>query len=411
MRSQGSALFADLTAPQLEGIVHTFEEAVFADGERILRQGLSGSGFHVILDGEAAVVVDGTERARLGRGDFFGEVSILLGESPIADVVAIAAAALPRPRRPGASRRSSSPTRGSCTGCSRPRPAGCAPRTDGGADPARSRRATTRSSSSAAGPARSRCRTRCAGSGVDHAVISADPSPGGMFRRWPFFQRLLSWTKPHAPVRARQSRAYERYDWNSLLGDEPEATARSSRTLMDGTSLLPVAPGDGGQPRRVRRARRDRRPLRLPLDRRRAGVETADGDRASSVETTDGAVSLPGARRRGRRRRAVHAARARDGAHATTTPTSARPRPTPVGASASSASRTPGSSSRPGCCRGPASSSWCRRRTRSCRSTPGRSSASGPATSSRTRTTSWAAASRSSTPRSTGSSRRARRAR
>ena len=25
--------------------------------------------------------------------------------------------------------------------------------------------------------------------GLDHAVLSADPSPGGMFRRWPFFQR------------------------------------------------------------------------------------------------------------------------------------------------------------------------------------------------------------------------------
>jgi CRP-like cAMP-binding protein len=85
----GFGLFADLTAPQLEGIVHTFDEAVFADGERILRQGISGSGFHVILDGEAAIVVDGTERARLGRGDFFGEVSILLGETPIADVVAV----------------------------------------------------------------------------------------------------------------------------------------------------------------------------------------------------------------------------------------------------------------------------------------------------------------------------------
>ncbi len=33
-------------------------------------------------------MVDGEERARLGRGDFFGEVSILLQESPIADVVA-----------------------------------------------------------------------------------------------------------------------------------------------------------------------------------------------------------------------------------------------------------------------------------------------------------------------------------
>jgi CRP-like cAMP-binding protein len=84
----GFGLFADLTAPQLEGIAHTFDEVMFGEGERILRQGLSGSGFHVILDGEAAVVVDGMERARLARGDFFGEVSILLGENPIADVVA-----------------------------------------------------------------------------------------------------------------------------------------------------------------------------------------------------------------------------------------------------------------------------------------------------------------------------------
>ena len=83
------ALFADLNQAQLEGIVHVFEEAVFSEGERVLRQGLTGSGFHVILDGEAAIVVDGSERARLARGEFFGEVSILLGESPIADVVAV----------------------------------------------------------------------------------------------------------------------------------------------------------------------------------------------------------------------------------------------------------------------------------------------------------------------------------
>lgn len=85
----GFGLFADLASPQLEGIVHTFDEMAFAAGERVLRQGLSGSGFHVIIEGDAAVVVDGQERARLGRGDFFGEVSILLGEPPIADIVAV----------------------------------------------------------------------------------------------------------------------------------------------------------------------------------------------------------------------------------------------------------------------------------------------------------------------------------
>jgi CRP/FNR family transcriptional regulator, cyclic AMP receptor protein len=84
----GFALFADLTTPQLQRIAHMFEEEVHPKGTRILRQGLSGSAFYVILDGEADVVIDGQERAVLGRGDFFGEVSILLGEAPGADIVA-----------------------------------------------------------------------------------------------------------------------------------------------------------------------------------------------------------------------------------------------------------------------------------------------------------------------------------
>jgi thioredoxin reductase len=76
--------------------------------------------------------------------------------------------------------------------------------------------------------------------GIDHALLSADPAPGGMFRRWPFFQRLLSWTKPYAPVE-RGGRAYERYDWNSLLADEPGNQAIMP-DLMDGTSYFPSRP-------------------------------------------------------------------------------------------------------------------------------------------------------------------------
>jgi len=85
----GFGLFADLSAPQLEGVAHRLEEAFFPEGERVLRQGLKGSGFYLILDGEASVVVDGQERAKLSKGDFFGEVSVLLGEPPTADVVAL----------------------------------------------------------------------------------------------------------------------------------------------------------------------------------------------------------------------------------------------------------------------------------------------------------------------------------
>ncbi len=84
----GMAMFADLARPQLLGVASTFEEAFFPQGARILRQGLTGSGFYVILDGEADVIADGQKRATLARGDFFGEVSVLLGEPPIADIVA-----------------------------------------------------------------------------------------------------------------------------------------------------------------------------------------------------------------------------------------------------------------------------------------------------------------------------------
>ena len=81
-------LFADLGEPQLEGISHLFEESVFGPGQRILRQGISGSNFYVVIEGEAAVRIDGEERATIGRGDFFGEMSLLLGVPPTADVVA-----------------------------------------------------------------------------------------------------------------------------------------------------------------------------------------------------------------------------------------------------------------------------------------------------------------------------------
>src|SRR4029078_5056318 len=70
--------------------------------------------------------------------------------------------------------------------------------------------------------------------GIEHAVISGDPGAGGMFRKWPFFQRLLSWTKPYAPA-DHASREFERWDWNSLLALEPELRGISSQ-FMDGTS-------------------------------------------------------------------------------------------------------------------------------------------------------------------------------
>ena len=73
--------------------------------------------------------------------------------------------------------------------------------------------------------------------GIPHAVISADDEPGGMFRKYPLFERLLSWTKPHAPD--GDPRAYEIDDQNSLVAEEPELRALV-RHFMDDSSDWPT---------------------------------------------------------------------------------------------------------------------------------------------------------------------------
>lgn len=82
------ALFSDLSRPELEAAAHIFAEESFGAGQRILRQGFTGGGFYLIAEGQATVRLDGRDLAQLGRGDFFGEISVLLEETPAADVVA-----------------------------------------------------------------------------------------------------------------------------------------------------------------------------------------------------------------------------------------------------------------------------------------------------------------------------------
>jgi thioredoxin reductase len=74
--------------------------------------------------------------------------------------------------------------------------------------------------------------------GIEHAVISADEAPGGMFRFWPIFGRLLSWSKPDAPYEPT-SREYEWHDHNSLLADDPELRALVPRQ-MDRSFAVPT---------------------------------------------------------------------------------------------------------------------------------------------------------------------------
>jgi thioredoxin reductase len=120
--------------------------------------------------------------------------------------------------------------------------------------------------------------------GIEHAVISADQAPGGMFRKWPFFQRLLSWTKPYAPPE-KSSREFERWDWNSLLALEPELRGLQVQ-FMDGTSDFPSRP----DMQRNLEAFAERAGIRIRFGCRWESTrreETADGDRFTLV-TSDG---------------------------------------------------------------------------------------------------------------------------
>ena len=76
-------LFSGLSQRQLKKLSRDFFTARdFSVGTTPVRQGhRSGIGFFVITEGEASVSVDGTEVARLGPGDHFGEMG-LIGERP-----------------------------------------------------------------------------------------------------------------------------------------------------------------------------------------------------------------------------------------------------------------------------------------------------------------------------------------
>ena len=83
---QKSSLFAGLGPDEVAEAVDRFDEASFLAGHGVITEGLSGPDFFIILDGEASVVVDDAVIAKLGPGDFFGEVAALDGGSRTASV-------------------------------------------------------------------------------------------------------------------------------------------------------------------------------------------------------------------------------------------------------------------------------------------------------------------------------------
>lgn len=81
-------LFADLDESELSSVLPKVREVVYEEGAWVLRRGETNPGLQIIVDGEAGVVLESEELATLKKGSFFGEISTLLGEPTVADVVA-----------------------------------------------------------------------------------------------------------------------------------------------------------------------------------------------------------------------------------------------------------------------------------------------------------------------------------
>ncbi len=81
-------LFSGLSKKELELLARLLKEQKHPAGSTIVEDGQGGLGLYIIKEGAASVRKKGRTLARLGPGDFFGEIAVLDGGPRTASVVA-----------------------------------------------------------------------------------------------------------------------------------------------------------------------------------------------------------------------------------------------------------------------------------------------------------------------------------
>jgi CRP-like cAMP-binding protein len=83
-------LFSGLNQRQLKQLAGRFRERELKAGTAVVQeQKMSGVGFFVITEGEAAVSVGGKEVGKIGPGDHFGELALISESERTATVTAV----------------------------------------------------------------------------------------------------------------------------------------------------------------------------------------------------------------------------------------------------------------------------------------------------------------------------------
>jgi CRP/FNR family transcriptional regulator len=75
-------LLTPLDDKQLKRLAGDFKERHVEAGGEIMSAGRGGVAFFILLEGEAAVSVDGQERRRLQAGDYVGEIAMIDPDAP-----------------------------------------------------------------------------------------------------------------------------------------------------------------------------------------------------------------------------------------------------------------------------------------------------------------------------------------
>jgi CRP/FNR family transcriptional regulator, cyclic AMP receptor protein len=81
-------LFSSLDKRALSRLAASMRTVPHEAGKTLATQGEGGIAFHLILDGTATVTVEGRPAHQLGKGDYFGEISMIDGQPRSATVAA-----------------------------------------------------------------------------------------------------------------------------------------------------------------------------------------------------------------------------------------------------------------------------------------------------------------------------------
>jgi CRP-like cAMP-binding protein len=83
-------LFRGFSDEELGHVAQMTKRVEFPEGKTVSNRGETGVGFHLIIEGSADVIQDGTTIGRLKPGDYFGEISLIDGGTRSATVTTTA---------------------------------------------------------------------------------------------------------------------------------------------------------------------------------------------------------------------------------------------------------------------------------------------------------------------------------